>query len=104
MSFVDRLLYKDKISSYEAYNRSTNYMNVPGKYDCADVATYLYGEGMKNTFTGRSTSDLKHNGYSLSNLSDICSMDYFPADTDNVSFYADKSFNNPNVEVGSVLF
>lgn len=39
----------------------------------------------------------------MTDLPDICSNDYFPSVLDNVTFYADRSFDNPNVEVGSVM-
>ena len=103
MTSLDRALYKNTISSYANYNKNTNDMNVPNKYDCADVATYLYGEGMNSTFTGRKTSDLNHAGTSLTNIPDIASTDFFPNNLENVSFYDDTDFNNPNVEVGTIM-
>ena len=103
MSFINRQIYKSIVSSYSDYNKS-NTMNIPQNYDCADVATHIYSKATdKLLFNNRSISDLSANGKALSNIPDICSTDYFPENENNVSFYSDKSFNNKNVEVGSIM-
>ncbi|MBQ6565701.1 MAG: hypothetical protein IJL80_01480 [Treponema sp.] len=97
------MLYKNKIASFKNYDKVNNPMNIPSGYDCADVATYLYGEGMKKTFTGRTTGDLYYNGNPLVNIPDIASTDFFPKNIDNVSFYDEKAFNNANIEIGTIM-
>ncbi|NLE63948.1 MAG: CHAP domain-containing protein, partial [Bacteroidales bacterium] len=101
MSEADRNAYMEEIAKYKEYN-SDNKMGLPDDYDCADVVTYLYGEGMSKTNTGKSISDLTANGNELQNIPDIHSSDFFPDVTNNITYYDDKSFNNPYVETGTV--
>ena len=58
---------------------------------------------MANTDYGANTSNLKHNGNFINSVSEIQSSDFFGDDLCNISFYEDKSFNNKDIEVGTVL-
>jgi RHS repeat-associated protein len=112
MTEAEREAYMAEISSYSAYDSTSNKMDVPDKsngvkMDCADVATYLYGQAMEAAGTktaGEAIGTLQAGGTSIteSTLSNIGTRDYAPSQTNNITFYDDKSFNNPNVEVGTV--
>lgn len=103
MSSKNRELYISEIEKWADYNKKTNKMGLPNSYDCADVAVYLYGKGIELTDTGLSTSNLLHNGNALPYVSAISSTDFFKEQTSNIDFYSDTSFNNPNVEVGTLM-
>ena len=104
MSEKDREAYINKISGYKDYVNNSNEMGLPDDHDCADTTAYLYGEGTEATSLGNQSGNLKHNGVKIgTNIKDIQSSDFFPSSTDNITFYSDKSFNNPNVEPGTVL-
>jgi RHS repeat-associated protein len=108
----EREAYKEKISSYLTYDNTTNKMGVPDtlngtKMDCADVATYLYGQGMAAIGTktsGEAIGTLQAGGTNITEntLTYIGSKDFSPSNTNNITFYSDKNFDNPNVEVGTV--
>jgi RHS repeat-associated protein len=102
MSEEDRDAYKDAVGAYADYNNKTNTMGVPNEYDCADVATYLYGEGMAAAGKPNATSNLQHSGENITSIPQIQSTDFFGGNTNNITYYEDKSFNNPNVETGTV--
>ena len=79
-------------------------MGIPDDYDCADTMTYLYGQGTSVTSLGNQAGNLKHNGQKIgTNITNIHSSDFFPSNTSNITFYSEKDFNNPNVEIGTVL-
>ena len=103
MSDKNRELYISEIEKWAAYDKDKNTMGLPNSYDCADVAVYLYGKAIELTDTGLSTSDLMHNGSALPYISAISSTDFFKDQTDNIDFYSDTKFNNPNVEVGTLM-
>jgi hypothetical protein len=112
LSEEERDAYKAKISSYLVYDNIINKMGVPDtmngvKMDCADIATYLYGQGMAATGTktsGEAIGTLQAGGTNIteSTLTNIGSKDFSPSNINNITFYDDKNFDNPNVEVGSV--
>lgn len=103
MTDTNRAAYISEIMAWENYSRTSNPMNLPNSYDCADVATYLYGQAMGDTNTGRTISNLTHAGSPINNISDIASTDFFESEVNNIDFYSDTSFNNEFVEVGSVM-
>lgn len=104
LSAEDREAYMNKISEYKDYVNNSNEMEVPDDYDCADTMTYLYGQGTSVTSLGNQSGNLSHNGQKIgTNIKDIHSSDFFPSNTDNITFYSEKEFNNPNVEIGTVL-
>ena len=103
MTFISRAVYKYAVAQYQGYDKDLNPMNVPSNYDCADVATHIYKNAMKELFTKNPVSNLTHDGNNLTTVSDICSMDYFPENDNNVSYYDNKEFNNSNVEVGTIM-
>ena len=105
ISEEDRKLYKAEISRFKDYHYETNKMGIPDEYDCADLATYLYGQATSKTSLGNMISSLKHNDISIDkeNLADtVSSSDFFPENIENISFYEGTDFNNPNIETGSV--
>ena len=104
MSPENREVYMNTISRYQNYVNNSNEMGIPDNYDCADTMTYLYGQGTTATSLGNLSGNLTHNGNPIgANIINIQSSDFFPSQTNNITFYSDKNFNNPNVEVGTVL-
>jgi len=103
MSEYTRSEYMNSISNYKDYNnKDTNDKRLNRNFDCADVATYLYAEAMAGSGNPAAMSKLEHNGKPVKSASEMQSKDYFPENANNISFYEDKSFNNPNVEIGTV--
>jgi RHS repeat-associated protein len=98
----DRDTYKTTVSEYAQYVFESNKMGIPDGYDCADVATYLYGQGMAATGNTAAATQLQHNGENITSIPQIQSSDFFPENTNNITFYENKSFNSPDVEVGTV--
>ncbi len=104
LSVEDREAYMNKINEYKDYVNNSNEMGIPDDYDCADTMTYLYGQGTSVTSLGNQAGNLKHNGQKIgTNITNIHSSDFFPSNTNNITFYSEKDFNNPNVEIGTVL-
>ena len=104
MSNEDRNKYISKIQSYSEYDNSKNTMGIPDSYDCADVATYLYGQATADTSYGDLSGELIHAGEKIgSNIPPIHSSDFFKDNTKNITYYDDKSFNNKDIESGSVM-
>ena len=104
LSVEDREAYMNKINEYKDYVNNSNEMGIPDDYDCADTMTYLYGQGTSVTSLGNQAGNLKHNGQKIgTNITNIHSSDFFPSNTSNITFYSEKDFNNPNVEIGTVL-
>jgi RHS repeat-associated protein len=102
MSEEARSAYKEAVSEYSQYDYGSNKMGIPDGYDCADVATYMYGQGMAATGNTTATTQLQHDGVNITSTPQIQSSDFFPENTNNITFYENKSFNSPDVEVGSV--
>ncbi len=111
ISEADRKKYIEKLSGYSAYESNTNTLGIPDDYDCADVATYIYSEATSVTSGGNSLSKLspQYGPIYPSNVENIHSSDFFPEQTDNVTYYKKPdgssvtSFNNPHVEPGSIM-
>jgi hypothetical protein len=102
MSEEARDLYKAAVTAYAQYNFKNNKMGIPDNYDCADVAIYLYGQGMAETGNKTAITQLQHNGENITSIQQIQSADFFPENTNNITFYENKTFNSPDVEIGSV--
>ncbi|GHV94287.1 hypothetical protein AGMMS50293_06070 [Spirochaetia bacterium] len=102
LSDEQRDAYMQTINSYSDYNRTTNDMGLPNGYDCADVAAYLYNEAMSVAGVNNAAGQLQHGGTNITSIPQIESKDFFPDNPNNITYYDDKSFNNPNVEAGSV--
>jgi RHS repeat-associated protein len=102
MTEEEREAYKAVISSYSAYS-STNTMSVPSGYDCADLAAYLYGEGMTAAGYPNAITDLQAGQTNLTQLTipNIHSSDFF-SNPNNITFYDNTSFNSPDIEVGTI--
>ena len=104
MSEEDREAYINKISEYTDYVNNKNEMGISDDYDCADTTTYLYSKATAATSFGDLSGKLTHNGNPIgTNIRDIHSSDFFSSQTTNITFYSEKSFNNSNVEVGTIL-
>lgn len=105
MSRKDREAYMAIVQAYAAYDlKKGTTLDVPSAYDCADVATFIYGQATAATSQGNQAGNLQHEGSSIgNNISVIHSSDFFTDQPENISFYEDKSFNNPDVEVGTVM-
>ena len=72
-------------------------------HDCADLATAIYSMGLLLSTDGfYKHQDLTHNGTNISRVPEIQSSDFFPENTNNITFYDDKKFNSPDIEVGTV--
>jgi hypothetical protein len=98
----DRDTYKTTVSEYAQYVFESNKMGIPDGYDCADVATYLYGQGMAATGNTAAATQLQHKGENITSIPQMQSSDFFPETTKNITFDENKSFNSPDVEVGTV--
>jgi hypothetical protein len=98
----ERDAYKAAVSEYAQYVFESNKMSIPDEYDCADVATYLYGQGMAATGNTTAATQLQHKGENITSIPQIQSSDFFPGNGNNITFYENNSFNSPDVEVGSV--
>jgi hypothetical protein len=66
------------------------------------VATHLYDEGMKAAGNKNASSNLQHNEVNITSVSQIQSSDFFTSKTNNITYYNNKNFNSPDIEVGSV--
>ncbi len=103
---------------YKASVQSQHPANIPNKYDCADTVIHIYNSAMKAA-TGQDNSyeNISKNGQKLTNLQDIQAGDMFGtsnAKNKIVNYYqndgtqsydsskADRSFNSPNIEIGTV--
>jgi RHS repeat-associated protein len=102
LSEEERNAYKAAVSKYAQYDYESNKMGIPDEYDCADVAAHLYYQGMAATGNTTATTQLQHNGETITSIPQIQSSDFFPENLNNITFYENKLFNSPDVEVGSV--
>ena len=104
MSQEDREAYMNTISGYQDYVNNANEMGIPDNYDCVDTMTYLYGQGTSATSLGNLSRNLTHDGNPIGlDIGNIQSRDFFSTQTNNITFYSNKDFNNSNVEIGTVL-
>ena len=73
------------------------------EHNCADVAAAIYSSAMfLSTGEWRAHQNLTHDGEKIDSVTEIQSKDFFPVNSNNITFYKDKSFNSKEVEVGSV--
>jgi hypothetical protein len=98
----EREKYMDEISRYNDYDNKENKMDIPDEYNCADVVTYLYDQAMTAAGYPDAMKGLQHEGKNISSAPEMQSWDYFFDQTNNITFYADKSFNSKDVEVGTI--
>ncbi len=104
MTEKNRSDYKQKVTEYAVYKLEGDRLDIPDVYDCADVATFLYGQATAETTLGNQSGTLLHGETPIgANVSYIQSEDYFTEQTKNITYYDDRSFNNENVEVGTVM-
>jgi hypothetical protein len=88
--------YKAAVREYAQYDFRSNKMGIPDEYDCADVAAYLYGQGMAAAGNPTATTPLQHNGENITSIPQIQSSDFFPENPNNITFYENKNFNSPH--------
>lgn len=104
MSDPDRNAYIAKVKEYAGYKLENNRLDIPDMYDCADVATFLYSKATAETSLGNQAGKLLHNGSAVEDcISAMQSYDYFRMQTENVTYYDDRSFNNSEIETGTLM-